>query len=943
MAELPKTYDPTGVEPKWYKVWKDAGYFHAVADHDRKPYSITIPPPNVTGSLHIGHALCYTIQDVLARWKRMQGYEVLVLPGTDHAGIATQNAVERTLAREGLTRHDLGREKFLERVWQWKEQYGGAILDQFKRMGYSFDWDRTRFTLDDGYYKAVAEHFVRLYEAGHIYRGERVINWCPRCSTAISDIEIEYVEKDAELYHIDYPFEDGSGYVTVATTRPETMLGDTGIAVNPKDPRYKDVIGKRVILPVMNRPIPIVADDYADPSFGTGAVKVTPAHDPNDFEVGRRQNLPSIAVIGTSARMTAAAGKYAGKDRYECRRELLEELKSLGVLRKVEPYNLSVNTCARCHTVVEPLLLEQWFVRMADLAKPAADVVREGKVKFVPERFSRLYLNWMDNIRDWCISRQLWWGHRIPAYYCLDCNSDRVVLKDSADAGEEVSINWGKTKVSELDVIVSREKPSCCPKCGGNHIVQDPDVLDTWFSSALWTFATMGWPEKTPELEYFHPTSVLTTARDIIYLWVARMITSSMFFLGDIPFHEVYIYATVMNQDGQRMSKSLGTGVDPLELVDLYGADALRFALIEQTGKNQDMRFPATFECADCGTVNSSLVPHSGKCRKCGSKNVKVQSPLVEQSRNFANKIWNASRFVLMNIDPDNVSAGIPDRASLRMEDRWILSRLQKTIKTVNEGLASYDMDTAAHALYDFIWSEYCDWYVELAKPRLKTGEAPVVRSVLASVLECILRLLHPIMPHLTEEIWQALPETTHAAKVASIMQAPYAEFDAKMVDEDAERRMALLQEVVAGVRNLRAEGGVAPSKRVDAGLVLENGDAAVFTDEFRAGVELLARLQSFQVLQSEPEWAKKSFTGAVSAGVLHLNPGDAVDVEKELERLSAERANVEKDLTRAQAKLDNPSFVNKAPEAIVEKQRRIVQELTERREAIGNRIRVLS
>ncbi|MCC6483975.1 MAG: valine--tRNA ligase [Armatimonadetes bacterium] len=944
MAELEKAYDPRGVEEKWYRHWMDAGYFHARTGSGKPTFSITIPPPNVTGSLHLGHALCYTLQDVLTRWKRMQGFETLCLPGTDHAGIATQNAVERELAREGLSRHDLGREKFLERVWAWKEKYGGTILEQFKRMGYSFDWERTRFTLDEGYHKAVVEHFVRLYDDGHIYRGERVINWCPRCATAISDIEIEYEEQDGQLFQIDYPFEDGNGHVTVATTRPETMLGDTGVAVNPSDKRYTNVVGKNVILPVMGRRIPIVADEYADPEFGTGAVKVTPAHDPNDFEIGRRQNLPAITVIGTDAVMTENAGKYAGKDRYEARAELVEELKALGALRSVETLRHSVNTCARCHTVIEPLLLEQWFVSMPPLAKPAADVVREEKVKFFPARFSKLYLEWMDNIRDWCISRQLWWGHRIPAYYCLDCNSDKITFKTST--GSEPEIDWGKTKVSDLDVIVAREKPETCPMCSGSRVVQDPDVLDTWFSSALWTFATMGWPEKTPLLKEFHPTSVLTTGRDIIYLWVARMIVSSLYFLDEIPFHDVYIYATVQNQEGQRMSKSLGTGVDPLELIDQYGADALRFSMIEQTGKSQDMRFPVTFECNNCGTVNQSLTPYKGECRKCGSTDVTAHSSRVEQSRNFANKIWNAARFVLMNLKAEGEAekdqgSEARERRLEALEDRWIVSRLNRTIEAVNGYLSSYDLDMAARALHEFIWSEYCDWYLELVKTRLKGEDADTARFVLVSVLEKTLRLLHPMMPHLTEEIWQALPLDVRP-DASSIMIAAFPESDSSLLDESAETEMAALQEIITRIRNLRAEGNIPPGKRVNLTLVAQNAECAELARRNAEAAISLARLQSFDVVLSEQNTDQKALSAQVAAGALFMPLGDAADIEKETLRLEKERETLRSDLDKAQAKLNNPTFVDKAPAEVVEKQRRNIEEFTARIAEIDERLRLL-
>ncbi|MEN6356883.1 MAG: valine--tRNA ligase, partial [Armatimonadota bacterium] len=714
-AELPKVYDPTNVENKWYKFWLDKNYFHPQPDESKSKYSITIPPPNVTGSLHIGHALCYSIQDVLIRWKRMQGFNTLCLPGTDHAGIGTQNKVEQALAKEGLTRHDLGREKFLERVWAWKKEYGGQIIHQFKTMGFSFDWERERFTMDAGYTDAVLESFIRLFDKGYIYRGARVINWCPRCRTAISDIEVEYVEQRSHLWHLRYPLEDGSGYIIVATTRPETMLGDTAVAVSPGDKRYEAMVGKNVKLPLTDRLIPIVADEHVDIEFGTGAVKVTPAHDPNDFEIGMRHKLQQIVVIGPDGSMTQEAGTdYEGLDRFKARRKVVDDLDKLGLLDHIDDYSHSVGTCERCHTTIEPLLSEQWFCKMKELAGPAIDVVKQGKVKFHPDRYEKIFVEWMENVRDWCISRQLWWGHRIPIYKCDEC-------------GEVVAARSREDAISKL-------------KCGHSSVTQDTDVLDTWFSSALWPFATMGWPKQTPELKSFYPTDVLVTSREIIYLWVARMIFSSLEYLDKIPFEDVYIYATVLNEEGKRMSKSLGTGVDPLELIGKFGADALRFALIQQTGMNQDIKF---------------------------------SDKRVEDTRNFGNKIWNASRFVIMNLEGYG-GEGL-DEDALHLEDRWIISRLNRVIETVNSSLATYNMDVAARAIYEFLWSEYCDWYIELAKPRLRGSdeEKSQVQSVLYYVLEATLRLLHPIMPFITEEIWQALP---HEGE--SIMFAPYPEVD---------------------------------------------------------------------------------------------------------------------------------------------------------------------
>jgi valyl-tRNA synthetase len=874
--KLPKVYEPGDVESKWYKYWMEKGYFHAEADPSRECYSITIPPPNVTGSLHIGHALCYTIQDVLGRWKRMQGYNTLIIPGTDHAGIATQNVVEKQLAKEGLSRHNLGREKFLERVWEWKREYGGTILNQFKRMGYSFDWERERFTMDQDYADAVLEEFIRWFNEGLIYRGVRVINWCPRCQTAISDIEVEYQEMAGHLWHITYPLEDGSGSITVATTRPETMLGDTAIAVNPEDDRYMGIVGKNAMLPIMNRPIPIIADVHVDPDFGTGAVKVTPAHDPNDFEIGERHKLPSIVVIGQDGSMTEEAGRFSGMDRYAARDAVVEELRAQGLLDHEEEYTHSVGTCARCGSVIEPLLSAQWFVRMKELAQPAIDAVRDGRVKFVPERYTGLYLDWMENIRDWCISRQLWWGHRIPVWKCEGCG----------------------------EYMAGRNAPSACKKCGGGAFEQEEDVLDTWFSSGLWPFAVLGWPKKTPELEYFYPTSVLTTARDIIYLWVARMIMTSMHFLDEIPFHDVYIYATVLNEEGRRMSKSLGTGIDPLDIVDKYGADTLRFALIQQAGKGQDIRFS------------------EGR---------------VESVRNFGNKIWNMSRFVLLNLDTE--SGNLPERPSadkLSVHDKWILSRLQKTIDAVNTGLAGYDMDNAARALYEFLWSEYADWYIEIAKPRLQGEDKAAAQWAVWHVLETSLRLLHPIMPFITEQIWQSIP---HQGE--SIMIAPFPKFDESLVDEDAESHMNAVMDTVRAVRNLRAEIGVAPGKRTP-GTVVPNGAAArAAIEESAECVKSLAKLSQLTLAAEAPSGGQY-MSAHIPAADIYLPLSGLIDVYKEAARVKTELESVKKDLARSEDKLKNPQFTEKAPAAVIEKERRILAELTDKAARLEERLSVL-
>ncbi|MCL5102508.1 MAG: valine--tRNA ligase [Armatimonadetes bacterium] len=878
---LSTVYDPTDVESKWYKFWLDKDYFHAEVNPSRPKYCITIPPPNVTGSLHIGHALCYTIQDVLIRWKRMQGFNALCLPGTDHAGIATQNKVEQQLAEEGLTRHDLGREKFLERVWAWKKQYGGQILHQFKKMGFSFDWKRERFTMDEGYIDAVLEAFVRLFDKGYIYRGARVINWCPRCHTAISDIEVEYVEDHSHLWRLRYPLEDGSGYVVVATTRPETMLGDTAVAVNPSDERYLGVMGKNVRLPLTDRMIPMIEDDHVDPEFGTGAVKVTPAHDPNDFEIGLRHNLPQVVVIAPDGSMTADAGeRYAGLDRYEARKKVVADLEAQGLLDGIDDYTHSVGTCARCDTVIEPLLSEQWFCKMKELAAPAIEVVKRGEVKFIPDRYKNIYIEWMENVRDWCISRQLWWGHRIPVYTCDECGQT-VAAKSKAEAVEKL-------------------------KCGHGKVTQEEDVLDTWFSSALWPFATLGWPKQTPELNYFYPTDVLVTARDIIYLWVARMIFSGIEYLDKIPFDDVYIYATVMNEEGKRMSKSLGTGVDPLESIATYGSDALRFALIQQTGKNQDIRF---------------------------------SDKRVEQIRNFCNKIWNASRFVIMNLDDFDPRTKI-DQAGLRLEDQWIVSRLQDTIVDVNDGLKGYDMDKAARALYEFIWDHYCDWYIELAKPRLREGggDRTQVQAILCYVLDVALCLLHPIMPFITEEIWQALPH-----KGESIMVAPYPQNDPRLKNQRAEVDMETIIGEVRQIRSLRADIGVAPGKVIDV-LAVCPQYARNLIEPNLAFIKRLAKVNEFRFVDSIPEEDMSKYMSSHEVGSdLYVEVAGLIDIEKELTRIGSELASIEKDLARSSGKLASESFTSKAPEEIVEKEKKIVAELSEKKQRLEERKAALS
>ncbi len=869
MTDIPKAYEPHSVELKWYPIWEQRGYFKPSGDGPT--YTITIPPPNVTGSLHIGHALCYTIHDVLIRWKRMQGFSTLCVPGTDHAGIGTQNVVEKQLRNEGISRHDLGREKFLERVWQWVHQYGGVIITQLKRLGCSFEWDRERFTMDEGYVAAVMECFVRWWEAGLIYRGKRVINWCPRCSTAISDIEVEHEDRAAKLYHLRYPFADGSGYVVVATTRPETMLGDTAVAANPNDERYKNLFGKIIRLPLVGREIPLIADDYANPEFGSGAVKVTPSHDANDFEVGLRHNLPKPIVIDEHGRMTEEAGApYAGLDRFEARERVLEDLEAQDLIEKIEDYTVPTALCARCHTVIEPLLSEQWFVKMKELARPAIDVVKQGKVKFVPERYEKTYLDWMENIRDWTISRQLWWGHRIPVWTTEDGS-----------------------------YIVARTEEEAKAKAGGRPIKQDDDVLDTWFSSALWPHAVLGWPKQTEDLERFYPTSVLITGRDIIYLWVSRMIMTGMYFIGEIPFHDVYIYATVLDEQGRRMSKSLGTGVDPLDLIELYGSDALRFSLLVRTARGQDIRFAPIKE---------------------------GRHPQVEEARNFANKIWNASRFVLMNIEgKQGIEARWIDSDALA--DRWILAELNTTIEQVTAALKEYRMNEAAQTLYNFFWDQFCDWYIELSKQLVaskeETEEARAARCRIAYVLETSLRLLHPLMPYLTEEIWQRLP---HEGE--SIMLAEWPVADASREDAQAREQMDTLIAVITKVRNIRSEMNIPPGSRLKLFIGTTDEPVQWLIEQNAEQIKRLARVEEINVAAALPamQSAARDIVSGIEIGV----PLEGlIDIAKERERITKEITRKESEANGMKSRLDNPSFVERAPREVVEQTRERHGELT--------------
>ena len=858
--ELDKQYSPQNVEDRTYKFWCDHKYFHAEVNPNKKPYTIVIPPPNITGQLHMGHALDETLQDILIRWRRMEGYETLWLPGTDHASIATEAKIVEAMRKEGITKEEIGREKFLERAWEWKAQYGGRIVEQLKKLGSSCDWDRERFTLDEGCSKAVREVFCKLYDKGLIYRGERIINWCPHCLTSISDAEVEYEDQAGHFWHLRYPFKDGSGYLELATTRPETLLGDTAVAVNPNDERYKGMVGKTLILPIVHREIPVIADDYVDIEFGTGVVKITPAHDPNDFEVGLRHNLEVINVLTPDAKIVDDYPKYAGMDRYEARNAIVEDLQAEGALVEIEDYSHNVGTCYRCGTTVEPRVSKQWFVKMEPLAKPAVEVVRNGEVKFVPERFDKTYFHWMENIKDWCISRQLWWGHRIPAYYCDDCG----------------------------EVMVSAQEVHTCSKCGGNHVHQDPDTLDTWFSSALWPFSTLGYPDDTKELEYFYPTDTLVTGYDIIFFWVARMIFSGVEHMGQVPFHTVLIHGLVRDAQGRKMSKSLGNGIDPLLVIDQYGADALRFTLATGNAPGNDMRF---------------------------------SDEKVKASRNFANKLWNAARFVLMYLGNDYSYPGLPK--DLAIEDKWILSKVNTLAKEVTDNLERFELGIAVAKLYDFIWDVFCDWYIEIAKIRLQSGEgADTAKAVLVYVLTDILKLLHPFMPFITEEIYQAIPHDTE-----SIMISKWPEYDPTLSFADEEAQMEMIMDAIRAIRNRRAEMNIPPSKK--SKVYVETA----FADVFAVGSEFIKRLAYASDVEIADAFGDLGNTVTIitNDAKIYIPLGDLVDFEAEAKRLQKELAAAEEKLAFINKKLDNPGFVNKAPEKVVQQNRDEAAKLTEK------------
>ena len=879
--ELAKTYDPSGIEEKLYQKWLDKKYFHAEVDSKKEPYTIVIPPPNVTGQLHMGHALDETLQDILIRFKRMQGYNALWQPGTDHASIATEVKIIEKLKEEGIDKEDLGREKFLERAWEWKKQYGGRIVEQLKKLGSSCDWDRERFTMDEGCNKAVTEVFCRMHEKGWIYKGSRIINWCPVCNTSISDAEVEYQEQAGHFWHIKYPIVDENGqastteFLEFATTRPETMLGDTAVAINPEDDRYKHLIGKSVMLPIINRVIPIVTDSYVDMEFGTGVVKITPAHDPNDFEVGKRHNLPEINIMNDDATINANGGKFEGMDRYEARKAIVAELDSMGLLVKIEDYSHNVGTHDRCKTTIEPLIKKQWFVKMDELIKPAAEAVKNGDIELIPNRMEKTYFNWTDNIRDWCISRQLWWGHRIPAYYCAECG----------------------------EVVVAKEMPEKCPKCGCTHLTQDEDTLDTWFSSALWPFSTLGWPDKTEDLEYFYPTDVLVTGYDIIFFWVIRMIFSGFEQMGEKPFKTVLFHGLVRDSQGRKMSKSLGNGIDPLEIIEQYGADALRLTLITGNAPGNDMRF---------------------------------YHERVEASRNFANKVWNASRFIMMNMEGKEIPADAKD--NLEPVDKWILSKLNTLIKDATENMEHFELGIAVQKVYDFIWDEFCDWYIEMVKPRLYNSDDAKSQGAalytLKTVLQDALKLLHPYMPFVTEEIFCTIQNEEE-----SIMISKWPEYTEERNFAKEEKDIETIKEAVRGIRNVRTEMNVAPSKKAKVFVVSDKDEVLKTFTEGKLFFASLAYASDVAMQKDKEGIADDAVSVVIANATVYIPFAELVDISQEIERLEKEEKRLAGEIARANGMLNNEKFISKAPEAKIAEEKEKLAKYTQMMEAVKERL----
>ncbi len=858
IENLPKTYNPKDFEDRLYEFWKEKEYFIANVDKNKKPYTIMMPPPNVTGNLHMGHALNNTIQDILIRWKRMEGYEALWLPGTDHASISTEAKVVEKIRSEGRTKEKLGRENFIQEAWDWTRKYGGNINNQLEKLGVSCDWSRERFTLDDSLSDAVEEVFIRLYEKGLIYRGDRIINWCPNCKTAISDAEVDHEETAGHIWHIRYPIKDEGEYIVIATTRPETMLGDLAIAVHPEDDRYKEVVGKTAILPLVNREIPIIADEYVEMDFGSGAVKITPSHDPNDFEVGERHNLGQYIIMNEDGTINENGGKYSGLERYEARKRIVEDLKSEGYLVEIRDHDNSIGHCERCKTVVEPLISKQWFVKMEPLAKPALDAYKEGKLNFIPERFGKVYTYWLEEIRDWCISRQLWWGHRLPVYYCEDCE----------------------------EIMVSKEMPTKCTKCNSTNIYQDPDTLDTWFSSALWPFSTLGWPEETEDLKYFFPTDVLVTGYDIIFFWVVRMVFSSLEHTGEVPFKDVFLTGLVRDAEGRKMSKSLGNGIDPLDVIEEYGADALRFTLVTGNTPGNDMRF---------------------------------YMERVEANRNFANKLWNATRFVLMNLDEKAAMETIFDEY-LEEEDKWIISRVNRVIKEVTTNLNKYEIGMAAQRIYDFIWDEYCDWYIEMVKPRLygeNKESKETAEKVLLHVLENILKLLHPFMPYITEEIWRHLP-----GREKSLIVSTWPVYHEDKENLEAEKRMAFIMEAIKGIRNARQEMNIAPSRKATLIFVTKDEGIKSIINYGKRYFTNLASGEDIQIQEDKSNLGEDNISVVLNKCEVYIPLKNLIDFEKEIERLEKEKQKLEGELKRVRGKLSNEGFIQKAPEQVVEKEK---------------------